>query len=301
MTFVKPRLHRALNIALDESQMEGKSGFDGSKDAIIKALLDGGWDKSPKGYVDELVLPFFELINGHPDYVTTSSCSGRISLYSEVDLRPPALGQGASRKKKGGCWLFVSHDRLSLPPLASSVIEVLNLGAFKIINNVEGAMPTKERLVYLKFEPFIMHVACRTVECGSLLLKSAISAGFRNSGLVPSTERTLVAIRSTQSLDVPVYQVLGNEFSTRTLQQLVPTAYIIFLLQLANEKWDENLKRLDRLLAAIKQSIYPSAKASNCNNWEDPVARRERKRREGLLLQQSLTLKSTKVADKAQR
>ncbi|KAL3803338.1 hypothetical protein HJC23_009302 [Cyclotella cryptica] len=38
-------------------------------------------DKSPKGSVDEKILPLVNLINAHPEYVTLSSCSGRVALF----------------------------------------------------------------------------------------------------------------------------------------------------------------------------------------------------------------------------
>ena len=38
-------------------------------------------DKSVKGFLDEKCIPICDLLNGHPDYVTTSSCSGRIALF----------------------------------------------------------------------------------------------------------------------------------------------------------------------------------------------------------------------------
>ena len=41
-------------------------------------------DKSNKGFIDTRCLPIIELLNAHPDYVTTSSCSGRICLFHTV-------------------------------------------------------------------------------------------------------------------------------------------------------------------------------------------------------------------------
>jgi tRNA(Phe) wybutosine-synthesizing methylase Tyw3 len=38
-------------------------------------------DKSPKGSVDVRIQPLVNLINCHPDYVTLSSCSGRVALF----------------------------------------------------------------------------------------------------------------------------------------------------------------------------------------------------------------------------
>ncbi|KAG0305725.1 hypothetical protein BGZ99_001997, partial [Dissophora globulifera] len=58
-------------------------GFTTRKKIILVALNSDTPDKSPKGYVDEPLLPLIVLINSHSDYVTTSSCSGRICTYLE--------------------------------------------------------------------------------------------------------------------------------------------------------------------------------------------------------------------------
>ena len=38
-------------------------------------------DKSPKGSVDEKIRPLVNLINLHPEFVTLSSCSGRVAMF----------------------------------------------------------------------------------------------------------------------------------------------------------------------------------------------------------------------------
>jgi tRNA wybutosine-synthesizing protein 3 len=59
-------------------------GFHSRKQQILSSLTSdpsSKIDKSPKGSVDEAILPLIELLNRHDDYVTTSSCSGRIAIY----------------------------------------------------------------------------------------------------------------------------------------------------------------------------------------------------------------------------
>ena len=41
-------------------------------------------DLSRKGSVDEAIMPMVKLLNSTDEYYTTSSCSGRISIFCEV-------------------------------------------------------------------------------------------------------------------------------------------------------------------------------------------------------------------------
>jgi tRNA wybutosine-synthesizing protein 3 len=51
-------------------------------------------DKSPKGSVDVRIQPLVNLINCHPDYVTLSSCSGRVALFDPGGNDSIAAGSG---------------------------------------------------------------------------------------------------------------------------------------------------------------------------------------------------------------
>ncbi len=42
-------------------------------------------DLSRKGCVDEAIVPLVGHINSREEYFTTSSCAGRISIFSEVE------------------------------------------------------------------------------------------------------------------------------------------------------------------------------------------------------------------------
>jgi tRNA(Phe) wybutosine-synthesizing methylase Tyw3 len=113
-------------------------------------------DKSPKGSVDERIRPLVDLINSHPDYITLSSCSGRVALFDpgeyaddvafivdkkdededdiddddndvdehvHTDIVNGGGGGGRSGKGRGGRWIFVTHD--VLPDLGERVIDSL--------------------------------------------------------------------------------------------------------------------------------------------------------------------------------
>ncbi|KAL7543281.1 hypothetical protein ACHAXR_012585 [Thalassiosira sp. AJA248-18] len=122
-------------------------------DTQISDYIDN--DKSPKGSVDEKIRPLVDLINRHPEYVTLSSCSGRVALFDPAGTStyddsnvPISNGDdneriaGESReeetnnvpptqKRKGtkisgkgrGKWIFVTHD--ILPDLGQQIIQSL--------------------------------------------------------------------------------------------------------------------------------------------------------------------------------
>lgn len=61
------------------SRMACRSEF-----ATDKARVLGQVDLSRKGSVDEPIAPLVEYLNSVENYYTTSSCSGRISAFSQV-------------------------------------------------------------------------------------------------------------------------------------------------------------------------------------------------------------------------
>ena len=48
---------------------------------VLTSLSSCGDDNSRKGSVDVLAAPVCSLLNAHSDYVTTSSCSGRVCVF----------------------------------------------------------------------------------------------------------------------------------------------------------------------------------------------------------------------------
>ena len=62
---------------MPKSESNAKQFFDQSKRNALSKL-----DKSPKGSLDVPIASLVYGLNRHPDFVTTSCCSGRIVLFA---------------------------------------------------------------------------------------------------------------------------------------------------------------------------------------------------------------------------
>ena len=122
-------------------------------------------DASPKGSIDTLIIPLITGINTLPQFVTTSSCSGRISVYLEGskddghvnESAVPAEGgvkttvAGTGGKGGGGRWLYVSHDPVDLRTAGDlSKLVGLEVGQGGAEDGMGG-----QRLIRFKFEPLV--------------------------------------------------------------------------------------------------------------------------------------------------
>src|SRR3989338_7510974 len=88
-------------------------------------------DKSKKGSVDDKIRPLLEIINAHPCYYTTSSCSGRVYLWR------------GSGKKNETEWIKMSHN-----PITEDFL----------------TPPPSKGVVWLRLEPVIIHVCAKDLE-----------------------------------------------------------------------------------------------------------------------------------------
>lgn len=178
-------------------------------------------DLSKKGSIDGPIKDIIKLINDSDHYYTTSSCSGRIIVISQSEQD--------YQKKKGCQWIFVSHTHID------DHQEVI-----KALINHEGS-------AVLKFEPFILHATCATIDHAMKVNRSAIDSGFRNSGIsVGQSGRVTVAVRSTHSLEIPI-SCNGSV--------LVSEEYIEYIVKKANDKLKENLLRIDKFYLKLKNIL----------------------------------------------
>eukprot|EP00111_Clytia_hemisphaerica_P010668 TCONS_00031160-protein len=188
--------------------------FDKQKVQSLKSI-----DHSKKGSFDAPIHDLIVFINTQPNFFTTSSCSGRLHIFREGE-----------NKKKGCKWLLSSHD----PVPTENVINVLEQAG-----DLTGAI--------FKYESFILHVQCRTLEHAQTLLKVALECGYRNSGLViGKKKKIMLAVRSTHGLEVP----LAFDETTR-----VPKEYLEKLVVLANGKLEENFAKIDKFFNALKDAL----------------------------------------------
>ncbi|XP_042349280.1 tRNA wybutosine-synthesizing protein 3 homolog [Plectropomus leopardus] len=178
-------------------------------------------DLSKKGSVDEDISHVVSLLNNCEQFFTTSSCSGRIIL---IDGAPDSTDV----HKQDCVWLFVSHHKCKCDELMSAV------------ERSSGD-------AVLKFEPFVLHVQCRQLEDAQLMHSVAVNSGFRNSGLtVSKTGKIITAVRSTHGLEVPL---------SHKGKLLVEQEYINFLTQIANQKMEENLRRIHRFYQNLQSAL----------------------------------------------
>ncbi|XP_020824210.1 tRNA wybutosine-synthesizing protein 3 homolog isoform X2 [Phascolarctos cinereus] len=102
----------------------------------------------------------------------------------------------------------------------------------------------------LKFEPFVLHVQCRQLQDAQIL-----------------------AVRSTHGLEVP----LSNKG-----RLMVTEEYIEFLLKIANQKMEENKKRIDRFYSCLQLALErqeTSGLRPETNKMTHPVYTHRRKRK----------------------
>ena len=201
------------------------------------AAINHRVDKSPKGCIDDKIAPLCHLINAHDEYVTTSSCSGRVALFDpdELTLAVAVAADNDSnndddetvdndddevkKKKKStalsgkgrGHWRFVTHD--TLDDMGSHLIHALE----EIIQEVQVVSYSQQqqhergtkchytKMLTLKYEPPLLHIAAASITAGKRLLQ-IFKPTCRESGLVVTDQRVTVEVRSMgTSLCVPIF------------------------------------------------------------------------------------------------
>lgn len=200
--------------------------FGKNKAQVLRNLQGNLDDRSKKGSLDAPIVGLVGLLNAHRDYVTTSSCSGRIALFQDVD--------GAVCRKAGGKWLLSSHAPVPLQAVRDALRGCEARGQ-------EGGAVT------LKQEPLVLHIECRDLAAAERLLKLGVASGFRESGVSLGKKRVLVAIRTgANSLETPLL-MHGHELMTDFgLEALV---------ELANRKFALNAARTQRLKATLEEAF----------------------------------------------
>ncbi|XP_043114738.1 tRNA wybutosine-synthesizing protein 3 homolog [Puntigrus tetrazona] len=201
-------------------------------------------DFSKKGSVDDDISHIVSFINSHDQYFTTSSCSGRIILFD---------GAWDCQVQKQNCsWLYVTHQKCQSEDVLTSIEK-----------SVGDAT--------LKFEPFVLHVQCKKLEDAQLLHSVAINSGFRNSGItVGKKGKIIMAVRSTHCLEVPV---------SHRGTVLITDQYLDFIVNVSNQKMEENHKRIERFYECLHTALQPQEQKSILKEADEkPIYRRRRKR-----------------------
>ena len=163
---------------------------------------------------------------------------GKVILIQKVDV---SNNSDISSGKGHGTWLISSHATIT----TNEFIKVLDSHA-KICGGYA---------LIFKHEPLLLHIAAANMSRARQLLTIACNLGFRESGLVVTSKRITVAIRShSLSLTVPIASS-GN---------LRPDdSYINQLVQEANERFYRNEKKLNALEEEVKSNLFQNDTMQN--------------------------------------
>jgi len=191
--------------------------FEEDKKKTLKKMCFN--DKSDKGSVDEPIKSLLDKINKLEGYYSTSSCSGRIIL-----IKIPKSGS-----KKEAEFLYRTHDKAK----ASEVITVIK----KLLNY-------KDKSVWLRQEPAILHVASRTLKDASKLLRVAGLIGFKRCGLFEVEKRFILELMSTEKIDTII---------AKDGKVLVSDDYLKVLVDEANKKLARTWEKTQKLEEEINK------------------------------------------------
>ena len=180
------------------------------KQKYLTELQSGLRDKSKKGFIDEEIKDLVDVINAHPDYYTTSSCSGRILLYTATP----------DRKKNETEWIFVSHKIVAEEDIRKAILKL------------------PSGIVFFRFEPLILHVVCKDLTAADSLLQFCNTSGLKHSGAISLGERIIVEIVGNDRLDAPIAKDRHILITSEGISQFVFDA---------NEKMKRNFERIERL------------------------------------------------------
>ncbi|KAL2056243.1 hypothetical protein ABVK25_003266 [Lepraria finkii] len=303
--------------------------FIAKKNDILASLSvpdDAYTDLSPKGTVDEALKPLIDRINALEGMVTTSSCSGRVSVFLEGskggnrkgkndDLETGtcenAAGQAAvpGGKGMGGRWLFVSHEPVHFDKEGSYLATRLSMSYQPELYDYQKDMDINQvRLARFQFEPMILHVMTASLHHAQPILAAAINAGFRESGiqslknLDDANAFPMVAIRSSglalesivgsmrdcMEIIGSLSEDSGGYSNDEEVHSLVREDYLDLLIKLANERFKTNAERMRR----FEEDLFRREGSGLGSPWEDGKDRQERKRAEGLKQQEKVRRKN---------
>jgi tRNA(Phe) wybutosine-synthesizing methylase Tyw3 len=196
------------------------SAFDASKASILHNI-NAGVDFSFKGSIDAPILELVNFLNGLDNYYTTSSCSGRASVFR------------SGNSAKHIHWLLVRHRLISKAELVT------------ILQEQTPGEDFTDGLVTLKCEPFILHINCRDIESARSLHEVVTLCGFRESGIKLGNKKVILAVRTTANcMELPLAK--GNSL-------LVNDSYLDLIIGECNARLASNFARIDKFLTELKR------------------------------------------------
>ena len=189
-------------------------GFEKEKKEFLEKR-----DKSKKGDLDLKIKKLTTKLNSLDDFFTTSSCAGRILLFSLP----------SSNKKNEVQYLFNSHQKIQSNKIHDTIKKILKIIKLKKIKND----------VWFRVDGAILHVASNNIDSARKLLNAARDIGFRRSGIISlGKNRVTMELISTEKIETIV---------SKNGKLLVGEDYFKVLVKEGNEKLEKTWKKIDRL------------------------------------------------------
>ncbi|KPA85023.1 putative mitochondrial hypothetical protein [Leptomonas pyrrhocoris] len=278
-----PRLRKAVP-GVAESHF-----FTSMRKQILTDLQSNTNDKSLAGRVDPQIAGLVHYVNSSfPQYVTSSSCAGRVSLFhkggkeskgtakvTESTSNPEAVASAAAllieRRKRGSFGqgtLFQSHDALP-EDTRGAVAELIvpALEKFWVWRQTQASKPAlyASEVLQLKFEPMILHVLCADIEAAAELLSCGSESGQMNSGVVSCSRGTkehrkiTCCITSPLCVDVPLFAHDAWCLPHESFRSDAWATFLSCTVRHINVLFEENTRRRERFIAELHRRLDNTA------------------------------------------
>lgn len=164
--------------------------------------------------VDQPIIPLLELINSIDKAFTTSSCSGRVMVLID-------RGRKIDSEKYITFHRYISVEDLKDIP--------------------------RDKNVWLRVEPFIVHIITEDLETADLIMRAARSSGIKRGGI--------------QKIKVGYFiELMGNVYLSAPVNKLIIDEELVDLI---NRMLRRNFNMLDRFYSSIQKLIENIKKTGN--------------------------------------
>ncbi|CAM9562405.1 unnamed protein product, partial [Heterosigma akashiwo] len=220
-------------------------------------------DKSAAGRIDPQCVEICQAINDLTDFYTTSSCAGRTLIWRGCGYKG-TQGKRFERFRVNHDLIEDVDEYLQLDGLDDDVgndvpvhhEEEDSLGqppspdapAMAPLAQSEDLDLESDGTLWLRMEPFILHVSCRTLPAAEALI-AACRRAFKNVGLQSWRERKyMVCVWGDDGLDMPI-----TAPGSGGAAPLFPLpAQRAWLRDIVNRKHRRNWGKIARLVAAVR-------------------------------------------------
>jgi len=237
-----------------------RNNFENAKGQCL-----GKRDKSFAGRIDPKAVDVCGIINKREDMYTTSSCAGRCFMYkghgikSTKDFKRFRISHGKiSDPKRYFDLTTIKRD----PSGGGDPIRAVGQYDYKATdeyddddNNGESKThiedKSQDETIWLRFEPFILHVSCRSLSVASSLMANARPT-FKNVGLTAWKDKRsyIVAIWGDEGLEMPMCTPMGVPLYQ---QQDESSCLSQWLEDLVNERQTRNWNKIERFCHSLRE------------------------------------------------